>query len=69
KVTFVESLGGTTYAYCDYPGAEDTLTCELDGHSHPKQGQTLSLQVPSERAYMFDAQGLAFQRHSEAGRA
>jgi len=69
KVTFVESLGGTTYAYCDYPGAEDTLTCELDGHSHPTPGQTLGLQVPSERAYLFDAQGLAFARHTGAGKA
>ena len=68
-VTFVESLGGTTYAYGDYPGAEDTLTCELDGRSHPHAGQLLSLAVPEDRAYLFDAQGLAFPRHTSAGRA
>jgi multiple sugar transport system ATP-binding protein len=69
KVTFVESLGGTTFAYCEYPGAEDTLTCELDGQSHPQPGQTLPLAVPSERIYLFDANGDAFERHTKAGRA
>ncbi len=68
-VTFVESLGGTTYAYGDYPGSADTLTCELDGHSHPQPGQVLTLTVPEDRTYLFDAQGLAFGRHSRAGRA
>jgi multiple sugar transport system ATP-binding protein len=68
RVTFVESLGGTTYAYADYPGAEDTLTCELDGHSHPKPEQALTLTVPEDRAYLFDANGVAFRRHSGAGR-
>jgi multiple sugar transport system ATP-binding protein len=69
RVTFVESLGGTTYAYAEYPGADDTLTCELDGRSHPLPGQALTLTVPEDRAYLFDAQGLAFQRHTEAARA
>ncbi|MEK8031585.1 sn-glycerol-3-phosphate ABC transporter ATP-binding protein UgpC [Ideonella sp. DXS29W] len=69
KVTFVESLGGTTYAYGEYPGADDTLTCELDGHSHPQPGHALTLTVPEDRAYLFDAQGLAFERHTSAGRA
>ena len=69
RVTFVESLGGTTYAYAEYPGADDTLTCELDGRSHPKPRQALTLTVPEDRAYLFDAQGLAFQRHTEAARA
>ena len=67
RVTFVESLGGTTYAYADYPGAEETLTCELDGRSHPQPGHALTLTVPEDRAYLFDAQGLAFPRHAEAG--
>jgi multiple sugar transport system ATP-binding protein len=69
KVTFVEPLGGTTFAYCDYPGAEDTLTCELDGQVHPHPGETLALAVPSERAYLFDADGRAFPRQTQAGRA
>jgi multiple sugar transport system ATP-binding protein len=69
KVTFVESLGGTTFAYCEHPGAEDTLTCELDGQSHPQPGQVLPLNVPSERVYLFDAAGAAFPRHTHAGRA
>ena len=69
KVTFVESLGGTTFAYCEHPGAEDTLTCELDGQSHPRPGQVLPLVLPSERVYLFDAAGAAFPRLTQAGRA
>jgi multiple sugar transport system ATP-binding protein len=68
-ITFVESLGGTTFAYGDHPGAEDTLTCALDGQTHPQAGQLLPLVVPPERVYLFDAQGSAFQRHAQAGRA
>ena len=33
KVTFVESLGGTTFAYCPYPGLEDPLTCQFEGRN------------------------------------
>jgi hypothetical protein len=29
----------------------------------------LPLNVPSERVYLFDANGLAFPRHTQAGRA
>jgi multiple sugar transport system ATP-binding protein len=62
-VTFVESLGSTTHAYCDYPGAAETLVCELDGATRLKAGAPLTLAIPAARAYLFDADGQAFRRH------
>ena len=63
SVTFVESLGSTTHAYCDYPGAAETLVCELDGATRLRNGAPLSLAVPAARTYLFDAAGQAFRRH------
>jgi len=63
SVTFVESLGSTTHAYCDYPGAAETLVCELDGATRLRSGAPLALAVPSARTYLFDAAGQAFRRH------
>ena len=63
SVTFVESLGSTTHAYCDYPGAAETLVCELDGATRLRNGAPLSLAIPASRTYLFDAAGLAFRRH------
>ena len=62
-VTFVESLGSTTHAYCDYPGVADTLVCELRGATRLRNGAALSLAIPVERTYLFDADGQAFRRH------
>ncbi len=62
KVTFVESLGSTTQAYADFPGAEEQLTCALDGGSRVRSGDRLGLVVPAEKAYLFDARGQAFRR-------
>ncbi len=62
-VTFVESLGSTTHAYCDYPGASETLVCELDGATRLRNGAPLSLTIPPHRAYLFDTAGHAFRRH------
>lgn len=61
-VTFVESLGSTTHAYCVFPGVEDALTCELSGRSRVKAGDILPLSVPPESAYVFDSTGIALKR-------
>ena len=61
-VTFVESLGGTTHAYCAYPGVEDALTCEFDGRTRVRTSDPLALGLPADLCYLFDAQGLAFKR-------
>jgi multiple sugar transport system ATP-binding protein len=63
-VTFVESLGSTTHAYCAFPGVEDALTCELSGKAKVKAGDVLSLVVPPESCYVFDANGKALRRLS-----
>jgi multiple sugar transport system ATP-binding protein len=62
-VTFVESLGSTTHAYCDYPGVAETLVCELDGGTRLRHGAALALAIPASRTYLFDADGKAFRRH------
>ncbi|MBK6295387.1 MAG: sn-glycerol-3-phosphate ABC transporter ATP-binding protein UgpC [Rhodoferax sp.] len=61
-VTFVESLGSSTHAYCALPGAEEALTCELDDHTDLRHGETLTLSAPASLCYLFDATGKAFTR-------
>ncbi len=61
-VTFVESLGSTTHAYCAYPGLDEPLTCELDGATRLRSGAALALSIPSAATYLFDATGRAFKR-------
>jgi multiple sugar transport system ATP-binding protein len=63
SVTFVESLGSTTHAYCEYPGAAETLVCELDGATRLRNGAPVTLAIPAARTYLFDAAGQAFRRH------
>jgi multiple sugar transport system ATP-binding protein len=63
RVTFVESLGSTTHAYCEYPGAAETLVCELDGATRLRNGAPVTLAIPAARTYLFDAAGQAFRRH------
>ena len=66
RVTFVESLGSMTYAYCaraDSPtGLDDVITCALDGDCRVSAGQALPLGVPVDKTYLFDAQGVALRR-------
>ncbi|WP_284614526.1 ABC transporter ATP-binding protein [Aquabacterium humicola] len=62
KVTFVEALGSSTQAYCDYPGTDEPLTCQLDGRTPIQTGQALTLGVPAAWCYLFDADGRAFPR-------
>ncbi len=61
-VTFVESLGSTTHAYCAFPGVEEALTCELDGRTLINSGDRLTLSLPAGACYLFDAAGHAFHR-------
>jgi multiple sugar transport system ATP-binding protein len=61
-VTFVESLGSMTYAYCSNPGLEEVITCAVEGDRHIEAGSALPLAVPVDKTYLFDAEGRAFQR-------
>ena len=66
SVTFVESLGGTTHAYCAFAGMEEALTCTLEGHSRVRNGAPLALGFSADACYLFNAAGLAFRRLAAA---
>ncbi len=61
-VTFVESLGSMTYAYCSNAGVDDVVTCAVEGDRPIGSGDTLPLSVPVDKAYLFNAEGRAFRR-------
>jgi multiple sugar transport system ATP-binding protein len=61
-VTFVESLGSMTYAYCSNPGVEDVITCAVEGDRPVASGSSLPLCVPEHKTYLFNAEGRAFAR-------
>jgi multiple sugar transport system ATP-binding protein len=63
-VTFVESLGSTTHAYCVFPGVEDALTVELGTRARVAAGDVLRLVAPESSCYLFDEQGKAFKRRA-----
>ena len=63
-VTFVESLGSMTYAYCSHPALDDVITCAVEGDRRVQAGAALPLAVPPHKTYLFDAEGRAFQRLS-----
>ena len=69
RVSFVETLGSATVAYCSYPGVDDALTCQLDGRVRPRVGDTLTLTAPAQSTYLFDAEGRAMRRHLAAEHA
>jgi multiple sugar transport system ATP-binding protein len=77
RVTFVEQLGGMSYAYCraaDAPaveglasdpsseGDDGVITAAVEGSQRIRSGQAMALGVPADRTYLFDAQGLALPR-------
>jgi multiple sugar transport system ATP-binding protein len=61
-VTFVESLGSSTQAYCTLAGMDEALTCTLSGQSRVRAGDVLPLGVAAADAYLFAADGRAFPR-------
>ncbi len=62
RVTFVESLGSSTQAYCAYAGLDEPLSVQLDGRVRTRLDAPLALTAPAEACYLFDAAGGAFQR-------
>jgi multiple sugar transport system ATP-binding protein len=67
QVTFVESLGSITYAYCSNAGCAEVLTAAVDGQAQIHSGDILALGIPPERTYLFDASGKAFHRYLPSG--
>ncbi len=64
KVSFVESLGGNSHVYAEFPGAEDDLTCDMEGNCGLKEGDTLRIGFAPDVGYLFDSNGLALRRHA-----
>ena len=62
EVTFVESLGSITYAYCSHPASGEVLTVAVERQARARPGDSLLLNVAPEGAHLFDAQGHAFRR-------
>ncbi len=63
-VTFVESLGSSTQAYCEFPGSED-VSCLFDGRTRIQSGDTIRLGIPATATYLFDATGHAAKRTAQ----
>jgi multiple sugar transport system ATP-binding protein len=73
KVLVVERLGGATFVYVSIEG-DQTITAEIDGNSHIKVGDQISLGVQADTCHLFGADGLSLEqtvRHSlaDVGRA
>ncbi|HZF78900.1 MAG TPA: sn-glycerol-3-phosphate ABC transporter ATP-binding protein UgpC [Rubrivivax sp.] len=66
-VTFVESLGSLTYAYCRNAGSDDVITCAVEAERPLHSGEPLSLGVPRAKAHLFDSAGRAFRRLASTG--
>ena len=64
-VTFVESLGSSTQAYCEFPGSED-VSCLFDGRTRIQSGDTIRLGIPATATYLFDTAGRAAKRQAQA---
>ena len=63
-VDVVERLGGSTYLYGRCNGL-DNFVVERDGRDATQVGQTEKLQLPAGKCYLFDEQGLAYQRRMD----
>ncbi|MBV8659767.1 MAG: sn-glycerol-3-phosphate ABC transporter ATP-binding protein UgpC [Burkholderiales bacterium] len=62
KVIAVEHLGESTNFYLQVEGAIDHLVVRADAEHDAKVGETLSICLPTQRCYLFNEAGLAFQR-------
>ena len=66
-VRFVESLGSAHFGYLELDGAAEPLTCALP--MRPDIGARLSVGMPPEQLYLFDATGKALARPRETARS
>jgi ABC-type sugar transport system ATPase subunit len=62
NVDVAERLGGTTYLYGTCAGLENFVV-EREGDDLAAAGESVSIAVPHDKAYLFDQDGLAFKRH------
>lgn len=67
QVDVAERLGGSTFLYGRCSGL-DNFVAEREGMDATKDGDQIDIQVPSSCCYLFDPEGLAYHRITEAGR-
>ena len=60
NVRFVESLGSAHFGYLEIAGEDDPLICALA--ERPKADTEITIALPPDRLYLFDAEGGAFVR-------
>ncbi len=60
KALVVERLGGATYVYTGLEG--ETITAEIDGNSHIKVNDTISLGIKGETCHLFAPDGRALEQ-------
>jgi multiple sugar transport system ATP-binding protein len=65
KITFVERLGSSTQAYCEFVGAADGITAQFEGSSAIHSGDDATLGFSAHDCYVFDASGRALPRLNE----
>lgn len=67
RVAVAERLGGSTFLYGQCGGMEHFVV-QRPGIEPTRHGDSISLLVPASSCYLFDEQGLAYQRTTSAGR-
>ena len=61
KVDVLERLGGTTFVYGKCAGV-DNFVVQRPGADPIKVDSTIEIQIPEDRCYLFNEEGLAFKR-------
>jgi len=67
QVEVAERLGGSTFLYGRCGGMEH-FVAQRPGIDETRHGDRIKLRIPSKSCYLFDDQGLAYHRTTEAGR-
>jgi multiple sugar transport system ATP-binding protein len=65
RVIAVEHLGGETYIYLDH-GEDQPLTVKAAGASKARVDDVVTIGVPAQACYLFDAEGAALPRQPHA---
>ena len=66
RVRFVELLGSVTIAYGTLAGTETEVTVQLPGDLQVSPGETIRPGAAAQACYLFDANGHAYRRLTEA---
>jgi len=68
NVDVAERLGGSTYLYGACGGMQHFVV-QRPGMESTRHGDSIDLQIPAASCYLFDKEGLAYHRLSNAGRS